>query len=529
MTAPTTEFRNLIKARNTLIKVVTTEERRVERALTRVAAEEGYLVRAWDCASGALDALALTRTPIDIGQPDGNPGTVIEAIKNSTAREVWILRDLDPWMAADYRLVRAMKTLARDLEDVESKSIWRIVVLLSASPESPEDLRPSVATLDWPLPTREELGPILEYATEASKIAPPANGDREAIINAATGLTANDAYSTFLRSIVEHRRVDPAVVVREKKQIIGRERLLEWWDADPRGLSAIGGHRRLVRWFEERADSITPEALEYGLSALRGVLLCGPPGVGKSALAKAVATLYRVPLVRIDMAALKGGTVGTSEQNIRRVFRTIEAMAPVCVWADEIDQAMAGATSEWTGDSGVSKDQLGYLLTWTQEHKGFCPLLATTNNPERLPPELLRKGRFDAIFFCDLPTRRDRAEILGISIRALPVPRDPEQFDLDAVAAVTDGFSGAELAALPSTALFTAFSSGVKGQRREPTTDDLLRAAAETIPVSRSASERIAKLRAWAQARAIPASDPEEIIARPASEFGRVLALEEVS
>jgi ATP-dependent 26S proteasome regulatory subunit len=555
------EVRYLLRARNHLLWITSLEERRAERIIGVAAALEKYQVRYWDCAEGARD-LEGARVEIgSTGKPETHPAAVFDKIRAGDERAVWVLRDLHDW-CNDRAVVRNLKSIARNLQDVTDKSRLVTIIILSAAEEVPLNLRNSAVKWDWPLPAREEVEEILDDVIMAARkrsaletweampeeqqgrflrapdgtfletedttrrrlLCTPGDEDltvrTDAVVSAALGLTADDMSAAFARSIVRLKRVDSAMVAAEKKRMVSQVPGITWYEPDPRGLDALGGLSLLKEELLDLRTALAPDAQEFGLAAPRGILLVGPPGTGKSATAKATATAFEIPLIKLDLAALKGGTVGTSEANIRRALKVVQAVKRCVLWVDEIDQALAGATSEHTGDSGVSKDQLGTLLTFLQEHAGFIFLIATTNNPHRLPPELTRAGRFNATFFCDLPSTREREEILAVSLRALPVPRDPARFDLGALAAVTDGFSGAELAELPAMGLRKAYRA-----RRELALGDMMQAREETVPVSRSAAEAIARLREWAKSRARPASEPEEEH-RAIGGFGRRLEID---
>lgn len=489
------DFRYMLRARNHLLWVVTTEERRAERIIAAAAVAEKYKVRYWDCATGATD---IEGQKVQIPSPEVLPSSVYAKVREGSERALWILRDLHDWMA-DPTTTRGLKSLTRELQEVVDKSKRSVVVVLSPSPEVPLTLRNSAVVVDWPLPARAEVGSILDdvLATSGKSI----NGERDKVVDAAIGLTADDMAAAFARSLVRHKRIDPAVVAAEKKRIVDRERVLTWFEPDPRGLEGVGGLPDLRAWLEERRLALTPEAREFGLPAPKGVLIVGIPGCGKSLTAKAVPTAWGgLPLVRMDMGALRSKYVGESEANLRKALKLAEAVAPMVLWLDEIEKGLAG--SDGRNDGGVSADALGAILTWLQERQGEVFVVATANNVESLPPELSRKGRFDEVFFVDLPTRDERWSILEITLRQYK--RDPEGFNCRAVANATREFSGAEVAELVPTALFSAFAG-----KRALQTQDLLAAAATVVPMSRSSSERIAALREWAKTRARRASPPE--------------------
>jgi SpoVK/Ycf46/Vps4 family AAA+-type ATPase len=343
------------------------------------------------------------------------------------------------------------------------------------------------------------LDAVLQAVPAAIKKDSLKNGSRDAVIDAAMGLTADEAASCYAKSLVTLKRVDAFVVAQEKKRVIARERVLTWIDPDPRGLDAVGGLDELKSWLTARKMALTKAARDYGLPAPKGVLLVGVPGCGKSLSAKAIAAAWQIPLLRLDMGALRSKYVGESETNIRKALQVAETVSPCILWLDELEKALGGAT-QGAADGGVSADALGAILLWLQERTVPVVVVATANNVDALPPELMRKGRFDEMFFVDLPTPVERAAIIRTTMQSFG--RDPDSLNSSKIAMATSGFSGAELAALVPDAMFVGFADGA----RPITTGDLLDAASAVVPMSKSQSERITKLRQWAAGRCRPAS-----------------------
>jgi SpoVK/Ycf46/Vps4 family AAA+-type ATPase len=311
------------------------------------------------------------------------------------------------------------------------------------------------------------------------------------------GLSGEEAAGCYAKSLVRLRRIDPATVAQEKRRVISREKLLEWFDPLPGGLGAVGGLDLLKGWLTSRKSAYTAAAREYGLRAPRGALIAGIPGTGKSLTAKAIATAWQVPLLRLDLGALKSKFVGESESNLRRALAVVDAVGRCVLWCDEIEKALAGAT-QGAADGGVSSDALGTLLSWLQERRGESFFIATANDASILPPELMR--RFDTIWFVDLPTRAERAEIVAVSLRSNG--RGDSPVDCVAVADRCEGFTGAEIADLVPNAMFLAFAEDA----RDVTTADLLAVAAGVVPLSKTSAEKIDALRVWASGRALPAT-----------------------
>jgi hypothetical protein len=525
---PEKQFATLLRARTTLFWCQTGEERRVERALAAAIESCDYKPRFWDCATGATDSDGGT---IDIGKPEGHPRMVYDAIRarekrawpadpndpeaGTACREVWILRDLDPLLERDPAILRGLKSLARDLQDEGRATHFAAVVVLTSSPNVPESLQGLTTVIDWPLPTRAEISTILDKAIQVGSLqkvkAPKDDHERETIINAATGLAADDAAGAFTYSMVLHRKIDPATILDQKKLIISKTPTLDWIDPEPRGLDAIGGLGLLKERFRFWQRRLEPEALEYGLPTIRGLLIAGISGGGKSLASRCAATALSLPCVRLDLGAQRGSLVGETERNQRNSLKVIEAIAPVVVQIEEGDKAFGALGG--TLDGGTSAGQLGTLLTFMQEHRGTVIFLMTCNDTSGLPAELFR--RFDDTYFVDFPTRAERIEIFAVGLKKHG-GRQVNGYDLDAIASATDTFTGAEIAdkMIPG-ALEIAYAD--PAGRREPTTEDFLAAALKVIPLARSARERIDDLREWAKDRALPAShkETEAPVARP--------------
>ena len=503
----------LLRARNPLIWCVTREEARAERILIDAAAAAGYSPVWWDCANGITNTEGRA---IDARATD--PAIALAALRDSTQRQTWVMRDLPPWLR-DPTVVRAVRSLCRTLPQA-ARAEARAVIVVTPSAEVPPELQGHAIVVDIPLPDRIEIGQLLDASISAlpdelrASAAP--NGTREAAIDAALGLSAEEAQSTFARSLIASRKIDPAVVSNEKRRVIARERVLEWNDPLPTGLAGVGGLEALKAWLTQRRAAFSAQARAYGLRAPKGVLLVGVPGCGKSLSAKAIAAAWGMPLLRLDMGALQSKWVGESQSNIRKALKVAETVAPCVLWLDEIEKALAGAT-QGAADGGVSADALGAVLQWMQDRAGSVFVVATANDVSKLPPELLRKGRFDEVFFVDMPTAAERAAIIGAALR--DYGRDVAAIEIDAVAAATAEFTGAELAALVPDAMFAAFADG----QRPIATSDLIEASRATVPLARTAADKITALRQWAQGRARAASYAET--SAPAATDRRALDL----
>ncbi|MEK7743855.1 MAG: AAA family ATPase, partial [Elusimicrobiota bacterium] len=371
------------------------------------------------------------------------------------------------------------------------------IVITGALEVLPEGLRPVLASLKLAPPDAKEyrslLGRILRDVSRSMRVrmALPAK-DLQRLLANLRGLTLLEAEKVLTKAVVEDGLLDVEAitkVIEAKKAIVEREGLLEYYPSQE-PLDSIAGMAGLKDWLAKRRGIITePErAAEYGLGFPKGVLLLGVQGCGKSLFAKAVSAEWGLPLLKLDPSNLYNKYVGESEKNFARAVRIAERLAPVVLWIDEIEKAFAQSGST---DDGISQRILGSFLSWLQERKGDVFVVATANDIARLPPEFIRKGRFDEIFFVDLPSAPAREAILGIHLSKRG--QKPGLFDLPALARATEGFSGAEIEQVVVAALYTAFASGSRLD-----TGQLLREASKTFPLSKTMREKVEALREWA-------------------------------
>ncbi|MCK6527399.1 AAA family ATPase [Myxococcota bacterium] len=489
------EVELLLRARYPILALSTFEEERALRLLREAAAPLGREVLAWSCTEGFRG---------DGARPPGDASTprqALEWVARSDGRSVFALLDFHPFFG-EPAVARQLRDLARDL--VRS---YKTLVLVSPVLDLPREVEKDVTVLDLPLPSPEELDGILTRLLQSLQRTGRVRVDadpalRERVVRATCGLTAAEAENVYKKAIVHNSNFgegDLPLIVAEKKQLIRRGDLLEYVELGD-DLGALGGLDALKGWLRSRAVAFSEDARAYGLPQPRGLLLLGVQGCGKSLTAKAIAAQWNMPLLRLDVGAVFGSYVGQSEGNLRRAVRIAESMAPAVLWLDEIEKGFAGAAGAASADSGTTARVFASFLTWLQEKRQPVFVVATANDVRALPAELLRKGRFDEIFFVDLPAEEERREILGIHLRRRR--RDPATFDLPLLASRSEGFSGAEIEQAVVDALYRAFPEG----RREPTTADVLAALAETVPLSRTMAEPIAALRTWAAHRARDAS-----------------------
>jgi SpoVK/Ycf46/Vps4 family AAA+-type ATPase len=300
--------------------------------------------------------------------------------------------------------------------------------------------------------------------------------------------------------MIKHPMLLPEAISQQKRDIIRKSGLLDWID-DKIDMNDVGGLEALKHWLDKRREAFSQEAVDYGLpSNPKGILLVGIQGAGKSLFAKAISSFWNFPLLRLDMGKVFSGLVGSSEQNMRQVFKIAESVAPCILWCDEIDKGMSGSKGSSISDSGTTSRVLGSWLTWMQDRKAPVFVVATANDVSNLPPELLRKGRFDEIFFVDLPKFQERKKIFKIHLEKRS--RNPYDFKLDTLAELTETFTGAEIEAAIEASLYEAFSD----KKRDITNEDIIISIQNLVPISKLMKEEISALRKWANERARNAS-----------------------
>ena len=462
------DFQRAVSAGFTLLAVLTAEEARARDLVARACGKMPVVY--WTHASGTPLREALARAAA------------------SDAKELHVFVDL-----------------GRELEDPHVRRILReiglgarraLVLLLASTLDLPADLERETAYLELPLPDRAELAELYEATARMTKSAatpaPADDGrDRDAFVRAAAGLTTSEAARAFRLARAE---TDPGVALRrviaEKRRGLARTATLELVDDDV-ALGDVGGLDVVKAWLASRVRAYGEDARSYGLPEPRGMLLCGVQGCGKSHVSKAAAHVLGLPLVRLDFAALFAAP--SPEQALRECLRAVTAIAPMVLWVDEIEKGLGG------GVDGRQVRVFGAFLTWLQERTAPVFVAATANEVAQLPPELARRGRFDEVFFVDLPSAREREEILAVALRRRG--RSPEALPVASIAKPLDQYSGAELEQVVGNALFRAFA-----QKRDLTEEDLRASAREIIPLAVLYEEKVQALRTWGKTRARRAS-----------------------
>jgi len=486
------ELITYIRARYTLIYLTSFEEERVLADLERIAASEKRRLVTWSHARGARGE------GVREGTGRGDPLAILDAIGTLPENALVALLDFHPFLS-DAGVVRLLRELGRELEATS-----RTLVFLSPVMRLPTELSKDMVVVDFALPEPalldRTLGEIASALPAQVTVRLP-EAERERLVRSAQGLTLREFSNVIAKAIVTNGRLDRAAIETvnaEKRQVIRKSGILDYYPVSE-SLGSVGGLEHLKAWLVSRAGALGERARAFGLPFPKGVLIVGVQGCGKSLTAKAVADTFRLPLLKLDMGRLFGSQVGASEENMRHAIALAEAIAPAVLWIDEVEKGLSGLGSSNISDGGTTARVVGTFLTWMQEKTRPVFVVATANDVGALPPELLRKGRFDEIFFVDLPVPAERRAILEIHVARRG--RKPADLDLDRLARESEGFSGAEIEGAVVSGLFRAFERG-----RDLATDDIMAALAETVPLSVLMKEKIEKFREWAKLRTRPAS-----------------------
>jgi len=513
--SPIQQLDVLIRARFPIVWIVSQEEARVEALvnglLTSNPKHSDKERLTWTISKGV-------RFAKDPGQQYG-PENPIEALqfvaeyKNDEPadkrRAVFLFKDLHPYLE-DPTCERALRDMIADITPT-----GKTLIVISPVLAVPESCKRQIAVIEWELPTVDELAELLDQFIDGlpegfSRL----NGDREAVAKALQGLTEFQAQSVLSTAVIATGRLDGAAVefiIQEKSRLIKESGLLEFIPPDE-NMAEIGGLDLLKDYVSKRRSAFSEKAQSYGVQTPKGMLMVGVPGCGKSLASKTLSVMWDLPLIRLDVGALMGSLVGQSESNLRQALKVAESAAPAILWLDEIEKGLSGIKSSGMSDGGTTARVFGSLLTWMQEHTAPVYIVATSNDISALPPELLRAGRFDDVFWIDLPNAVERAEIWSIHIAR--VGRDASTFDLDALVEASAGYTGSEIEAAVGDALYIGFDDD-----REIATEDLVAAIENRVPLTETMREQISALREWAARRAKPASSKE--VAMPAKGKGR--------
>lgn len=485
----------LIRGGNTCISIVTHEEHQALEVIRKAAEEMEWKMRIWSLGRGSRDGLfAVVGGKVKNAHPEAG----LKEFCNLPTKHFCVALDMGPLCSS--------QTVMRSLRD----SIHRIalnnnvIVLIDSEDCLPDVIKTHCRTFELSLPTTKELENLVRNTLQRMQNKTPleigiTRAGLDSIVRNLRGLSIRQAHQ-LIHEIAseEHRFEDEDVnkIIAGKRQLVQSDGLLEYVQA-PLTMDEVGGMENLKRWLQVRSKAFTKEAEQFEILAPRGVLILGVQGAGKSLCAKAMATAWKQPLFRLDCGTLYNSYIGESERNLRKALRQIEAMSPAILWIDEIEKAFASAATR-SVDGGLSMRMFATLLTWIQEHTEPVFLVATANNIDALPPELLRKGRFDEIFFVGLPGPESRWQIFQIHLKKRK--HDPEQFELDRLVDCSNGYSGSEIEQAIISALHEAFS---KDQKID--TETIVQAIEKSPPLSVTMQEKLAMLYEWAQGRVVMA------------------------
>jgi hypothetical protein len=507
-----------IRSNRPLIYICTHEETRVLDAIRAICNRDNnkkWEMYCWDLAEGLALYSGETESPSSQYDQTTVLSWFAELVSPPDTFQILILKDYYKLMGADDNAGNIEHEIVRNLRSQSLLNIskHKCIILIGTQLFLPPELEKLCAVIDWPLPERyhiqQKIQEILQKCHKNDNIKKRftiqySDNEMDEIVTAFQGLTLIEIELLCSYMVLTTNSFNPEIISNQKRDIIRKSGLVDWVDVE-NNIGSVGGLYELKDWLKKRKSAFTEEAREYGLPENpKGVLLVGTQGCGKSMCAQAIAKYWNLPLLRLDMGKIFAGIVGSSEENIRSAIKVAESIAPCIVLIDEIDKGLSGTGSSNNTDGGTAARVFGTLLNWMQEKKKPVFLCATGNNISQLPPELLRKGRFDEIFFVDLPAKDERKEIFKIHLEKRN--RKLSNFDGEKLVEKTDGYTGAEIESIIISAMYDAFYDN----KREITTNDLLNSIQDTVPLSITMKEHIRDLRNWAKTRARNASFSEK-------------------
>lgn len=507
---------NLFKARFPIIYIPTWEENRIVETIADIAEDESLIktereMFVWTQTQGMYSYFSGKMV-----QDTKTPMKALDYIIKNQEPSIFVLKDFHVYFGEgnakpDFEVIRRMRDTVDELKNSISP---KNIVLISPSVVLPDDLQKDVSIVEFGLPELSEIREVLDEMIEMNqgKIEVSlTEQEKKQICQGALGLTLQEVENALARAMVERGKLtidELSVILDEKNQVIKKTGILEFIKSDLQ-IEDIGGLENLKRWLMKRNKSWSNDAAKYNLPAPKGVLITGVPGCGKSLTAKAISAMWKLPLLRLDMGKIFSGIVGSSEENMRKAIQTAEAVSPSILWIDEIEKGFSGVSGT-ANDSGISTRIFGTFLTWMQDKTKPVFVVATANNISGLPSEMLRKGRFDEIFFVDLPTEKERIDIFRLHLNKRLTDTEicgtvlGDECLIEELARKTEGFSGAEIEQTVVSALFEAFS-----EERSLDKNDLLKVINNTVPLSVTQSEQIMRIRNWANVRAVAATARE--------------------
>lgn len=491
-----------IKSNYAIIYINTWEEERVVDELNEIAKELGMRFYIWS----ETDGLERDNEAVKGFPESRKPVLALNFVEELQEDAIFLFKDLYTHFKAGDLGIGGGKPVERKLKDlaISLRGKKKICIITSPVVLIPSEVTKEITVLDYGFPDEKELNDVFDKVLKRFEGKITVNlsiTERTQLIKAAQGLTLKEAERCFARACADTNSIDVndiQTILDEKRNIIKKTGILEYYHAIEQ-MDNVGGMNNLKDWIIKRTRLFTPEAKEYGLPEPKGIMMVGISGCGKSLFSKAIASLWRMPLLRFDIGKVFQKYVGESEENIRNAIQTAEAIAPSILWIDEIEKGFSGAGGESGKDGGVATRIFGTFLTWMQEKSSSVFVVATANEIQNLPPELLRKGRFDEIFFIDLPKIDERLIIFKIHIkkRGKSLP----DAEISALAQISEGYTGAEIEQVVINGMVEAFY-----ERREPNLNDFKKALKNTVPLSITMKEAIDQLRQWAENRTLPAS-----------------------
>ncbi len=489
------ELEILIRSRYPLIYLTSHEENRVISEIIDISKKNKKNLYSWTITSGLIDELA---TEDDISDLDAfnDPLDILQHINTIDENAIFILKDFHSYLE-DFTIIRKLRDLYSSL-----KLTHKSIILLSPLLTLPKELSKEITVLDIPLPGMNEFKELInDIKSNNSALIELDKNESSTLSRAAHGLTLSEAENVFSKAIVCQRKLTSKglnFILNEKKQIVRKSGILEFYPTG-HNINQLGGFDNLKKWLQERGRALfSQKAKNFGLPSPKGILLLGPPGTGKSLTAKIVSNYWKLPLLKLDFGKIFSGLVGSSEENMRMALKTAEGLSPSVLWVDEIEKGLAGGKSG-SSDGGTAARVFGSLLTWMQEKNSMVFVIATANDISKLPPELMRKGRFDEIFFLDLPSDEEREEIFKIHLKK--VGRDPSKFDIQLFSKISNEFTGAEIEQSVIDSLFKSFN-----MKSELKNEYIQKSISECIPLSKTYNKELSALREWAKLRARKAS-----------------------
>ena len=490
-----TELNIFLKARYPVIYINTVEEDRIEYIIRKnVKINLKRSIYSWDFIDG------YTNNPNNQGFGSRNPLQALELVErlNPETPAIFLLKDFNRFLN-DLTISRKLRNLSRILK-LQPKTI----IIIGSELKLPIELQDLITILQFQLPTQEEITKELERLINSLKISIDSKLF-ENLTRSCQGLSLERIRRVLSKIIATYKTINEEsilILLSEKKQIISQTEILEYYPVNEK-FDNLGGLKILKEWLQKRQTAFSLQAIEYGLPTPRGLLLIGVQGTGKSLTAKAIANDWKLPLLKLDVGKLFGGIVGESESRLRQMINISETLSPCILWIDEIDKAFSN--SQNNGDSGTSNRILGTFVSWLSEKKKPVFVIATANNIDLLPLEIIRKGRFDELFFLDLPQKDEREEIFKIHLEYFR-PNTWKSFDSQKLATITDAFSGAEIRQVIIEGMYQAFY-----ENREFNTNDIELAITNLIPLANIESEQMLKLKKWASSGRIRLASKKDI------------------